>query len=183
MRQVPGQEHTFVEYRTKETDTGILPTSYGESNEFAKWHKHPTFKNGGNWRSRKFHAKQAQRHGRGLGHSGEIGAMRTRFIALRTQSKKMGYAAPLATPEEALAEWFEQSEMCAACGGPLKLHGQREPEFIRGASYGHDHKTGESHGFLHEWCNIAEGQILQMSKTEFENYVAWIKTIHADKAE
>jgi Recombination endonuclease VII len=162
--QIPGSIYTF-KHKIYGEDTGILPSIYGEDNDFAYWRKEKT-KSKGNWRSRKHHKLMHQARARGEGSEGLLGRMRVLHTASQHRDPRKGYKPFKNTPEEMLKEWELQQGKCSACGGPFGKHR---------AHYGHDHGTGESHGFMHASCNHAEGFVSSMSAEEFDNFVGWIK--------
>src|SRR5258706_2143538 len=61
-RKTPGAVYTFTHKKTGEKDTGVLPTSYGLSNDFAFWYSSSEYLVGGSWRSAKFLRNQSQRY-------------------------------------------------------------------------------------------------------------------------
>jgi hypothetical protein len=161
-KQTPGTIHTFV--TALGSDTGVLPSSYGLSNEFAMWRPHKRSSTGGSWRSRKFHSLRFQNNYRGVGKDGLLGRMKVLFYAAKARDTRQGYQSPDTTPEKMLDSWFLQNGICPACGSSIDL---------LEAAFDHDHRTGEPRGFIHKRCNWAEGYIHTMSNSEFENFVTW----------
>lgn len=166
-KQVPGKEFTFISKRMGE-DTGILPSVWGQVNEFACWQKSPSLIKGGRWVSRKFWKESKRRQYSGEGDRGLLGRMLYLASAHKNVFKKCGYAPPNVSAEQMLIMWTEQNHLCAACKGPLKL---------LDAHFDHCHETGEPRGFLHKHCNQTEGCILKMSNEELKNYMNYIGRI------
>jgi hypothetical protein len=178
--QAPGGTFIFTDRQTGETDTGILPFNYGETNDFARWHPHPKQKNGGSWQSRKLGNARVLREFRGESNGGLRTRMMILLRRLNSTARLVNEPLLLTTPDQMVSEWLSQNGKCAACKGPLSLRGTRKgcPQKERGACYDHNHETGEPRGFIHSQCNMAEGHILQMSDEEFKNYITWVSTIH-----
>lgn len=57
-KQVPGETWTFNHKPTGLVEVGILPSVYGESNDFALWRPNVGRDNGGSWVSQKTHKKR-----------------------------------------------------------------------------------------------------------------------------
>ena len=112
----PGQEYTFVNARSGEVDSGILPEAYGLSNEFAIWQKNPSVKQGGCWSSRKFHKQALSALHSGTGPSGLLGRMKYIHTNSVKYAKLNGHAPVLTSPEEMLKQWEIQKGCCLACG-------------------------------------------------------------------
>lgn len=168
--QIPGKEYTFVHRRTKQLDTGILPDALGQSNGFARWIPNRRGLLGGGWTSEKFHKQSGKNWKNGTGPSGLLTRMKRLLSNSNYRIKnELGYATINRTAEQLLSEWALQNGKCAACDAPLDLYG---------ASYDHNHETGEGRGFVHDWCNKIEGYMLRLGNQDFDNYIEWIKKIH-----
>jgi Recombination endonuclease VII len=170
--QIPGEPWTFVNKKTGQRVSGILPSKRGESNSFAEWLSNPRYSKGGRWGSRLFHNQAAVRYGNGTGPSGLLGSMRRRFITLKSVSNANDYRPPDTTPEKMVDIWNNQKGLCAACKGSLDL---------LKSYFDHNHETGEARGFLHRHCNMAEGSLTRMVNEEFENYMNFIRKIRYGK--
>lgn len=157
-KQESGKTWEFIDKKSGVKDVVVLP-ELGESNDQVYWHTNPSSKNGGTWSSRKLRRLRSQ----GNGGDGLIERMR---MLVRAGCRTKGYIPIKNTPEEMLDQWKKQNGKCAACGGFLDL---------LKASYDHDHDTGEGRGFVHRWCNHAEGFVRQMSNDEFDSFVLWEK--------
>lgn len=163
-KQVPGKRYTFICQQTGEKDSGVLPATLGESNSFVRWQPHRN-----TWVSRKLGQSSSRRSKRGLGPQGLVCRMRALLWALKNKAKIKGFALPLISAEEMVEQWNDQAGICVACG---------EPGLIlldRGSVYDHNHETGEGRGFIHSYCNIAEGYLSNLSSEAFEKYVTWIR--------
>lgn len=158
--QIPGKAYTFVNEKTGERDSGILPSERGVSNEFARWTTSHC------WESRKY--EQARSENRRLGRTSQGLVTRMKYLisAAAKNALKGGYKPYLISPEEMVQQWEQQLGKCLACGQSLDLFK---------AAYHHDHETGEGFGFLHQWCNCAEGRIKVMSNEEFSNFIRYVR--------
>lgn len=172
--QVPGKEYTFIHKVTGEKDTGILPLTYGESNEFARWQPGSNYEKGGHWTSHVFNRKSTHEVRRGQGRQGLISRMRLIVGQQKNTAERRGYMPPRTTPEQMVIEWTTQNGRCAACFGPISLFGTRLDG--NGACYDHNHETGEPRGFVHRHCNWAEGALVKMSDVERTNFLKWFET-------
>jgi hypothetical protein len=164
-KQVPGKEHTFVAVNGK-TETGTLPALRGQSNSFAFWVKDEACINGGYWRSQLYLTQR--RKDWSTGKNGLLGRMRNLMNSQKQQAQRNGHKPPLVTAEQMSSMWVSQNGLCAACGGQLSL---------LGAAFDHNHETGEPRGFLHQYCNIAEGCTTRMTEEEFRKFVEFIGSI------
>lgn len=176
--QEPGSQYTFVDRRTKETDTVILPSIRGESNDFVSWESKTDCLYGGFWQSRKLKRHRDNLRRAGGGPLGLLSRMRAILAVQKRYSKAVGYTQPNVTPEQMVVQWEAQDGKCVACGGllqPLLMIDNRKKS---GAAYDHDHETGEGRGFTHRGCNLIEGLFVKMSNEEVSNYVSWIMKIH-----
>jgi hypothetical protein len=173
-KQIPGQLYTFKKRSTGEEDTGVLPTVEGESNSFAYWIRSRR-KSPGCWASLKFRKRSISDYVEGRGKMGLLGRMKNLLRGSEWVSAHRGYNPPQTTPEQMVKEWEAQDGKCAACHGTLKLFGTVKSH--DGACYDHCHKTGKPRGFIHRWCNTAEGAINRMSSDEFLIFSRWIQSI------
>ena len=165
--QMPNKEWTFVNKRTGETDTGILPAALGEQNDFAIWQKSSAVFRGGYWSSRHFYNQCHRRSRKGIGPTGLLGRMRFLLSRQKDDAVRGGHKSPMVEPERMVHLWESQKGFCVACLGHLDL---------LSSNFDHNHDTGEPRGFVHRWCNLAEGHINKMSEVEFSNFIQWSKT-------
>ena len=117
--------------------------------------------------------KRVQKMRTGEGPTGLLGRFKVLLPRLRYWSKSKGYHAPNTTPEEMLAMWNEQKEICVACGGKLELRGRN------GSCFDHDHVTGQPRGFIHDRCNKVEGMMSKMTLDERTEFLDWLQKILA----
>jgi recombination endonuclease VII len=168
-RQIAGQPWTFVRRKTKEADSGVLPSQYGQSNEFAAWYNDYRWKSGGAWVSRKFKNASNSEGACGLGPQGLIIRMRRLRRRTNFDAERYGFTPILTTAEEMVKQWESQNGICIACNKPgVTLLGH-------GSAYDHNHETGEGRGFLHNSCNSAEGQLKDLSDESFLHFMKWMR--------
>lgn len=160
-KQIPGQQYTFVNQKTKETDSGILPNELGVSNDFVYWNSHDAV-----WKSRKFCLAQMAAQHKGLGRFGLLSRMRHIISGSKQNAKRFGYKPICDAPEVLVVHWDEQHGFCKACGSPLEL---------LNADYDHDHETGLGRGFIHHQCNVAEGSIAPLTDDEILNLIHYVR--------
>ena len=114
---------------------------------------------------------------KGIGPECMLGRFRILLPRLKYHSRSQGYKEPNITPEQMMRIWQSQEGFCIACGEKLNLLG------FNSSCFDHDHESGKPRGFIHDRCNRAEGIISKMSHEGAENYLSWIKTILARRAE
>lgn len=170
-KQLPGQSFTFTFKKTGETDAGILPVEYGQSNEFAIWVKdRKQIKTvGGHWLSRKFHYLVTAAWYTGTGPSGLLGRMKRLFSVAYRHCIERGQSPPHTFPEEMVKQWELQKGVCVACGES----GLTLAKY--GSAFDHNHDTGECRGFVHYYCNHAEGNLKDLSDEAFLHFVKWMR--------
>jgi hypothetical protein len=156
-KQFPDRKWTFVDKKTGERDSGILPANFGESNRFARWQR-------SSWISRKFANRASSKWNAGKGPSGLLGRMKFILIKSKYYAKKSGHKPAHITAEDMVKQWQTQKGKCAACC--MKLNLMR-------ACFDHNHKTGEPRGFIHRICNMAEGQLLLVPN--LKNFLTWYR--------
>jgi len=168
-----GKEYTFIDTRTGNTDTGVLPLVYGQSNQFALWRKRPKslkYINGGYWYSRLFCNQRKERWK--TGESGLLGRMKHLLYRQRWNAEERGYKPPNITAEQMLRFWIDQKGLCAACNGELQL---------LDSAFDHNHETGEPRGFLHQQCNLMEGHLAKMTREARESFIDFIRGVNMAK--
>jgi hypothetical protein len=146
---------------------GILP-ALGRSNAFAIWRVNETLSQGGYWLCRYDVYKNIEKSHRGEGSSGLLGRMSRLRSTSKARARSQKYKPILDSPEQMLQIWENQRGKCAACGGKLKL---------LEATADHNHKTGKFRGFLHRFCNVAEGYLFKLSMKERKNFFNWINMV------
>lgn len=175
--QMPGQSYTFIDRKTGVEDIGILPAKYGDTNDFVYWAKKSNCKNGGNWSSKKFVNARAHLQLIGANKRGTISRMRWLITSSRRAAKSWGGEPIKTSPADMIRQWEEQKGNCKACAKPLM--GLRRPDLRHithdDTVYDHDHDTGEGRGFIHSYCNLAEGYTKKMTDEEFLNFVRYFR--------
>lgn len=173
-KQTPGGLWTFKNKKTGEEITGVLPLIRGQSNDFAYWCGY------GTWQSAKFAKDTRRKYVLGLSQIGALSRMRCLWGTARTNLKGRlpDYKIPNTTPEKMLEDWIAQEGKCAACGGKLPDLFDGLTNTRRKVCFDHDHNTGEPRGFIHHYCNTAEGMITKMSDAERMNFMEWVTRIH-----
>jgi hypothetical protein len=153
-KQFPGKQYTFIRKKTGERDIGILPSKFGKSNSFAKWHFSSRYGvTGGVWRSVKFHHKDVIERQSGRGPSGLLGRIRHLLAQHKWHAKQRGHETINATPEYITSFIENSGGACTACGEKLSFND---------GVLDHCHETGNFRGFIHQRCN----KILGYAKDE-----------------
>lgn len=83
--------------------------------------------------------------------------------ASKSSAKTRGYKPPHITAQEYL-NLLRSSKVCAACGEPLNADSRR-PHLH------HNHDTGEVLGFVHSFCNNAEGYLRKIRPKALKQYM------------
>lgn len=146
-KQIPGQLYTFIKKVTKEQDTGILPSCFGDSNDFACWVRSGSV-SGGSWRSRKFADRLTKLYNLGKGPLGLRGRASYLLLQGRSNAKKREFV-PVNLSAEELTEILENFlGKCGICA---------EEFSVFKVVIEHDHLTGKFRGLVCQPCNAMLG--------------------------
>jgi hypothetical protein len=152
----------------------ILP-NVGISTSKVIWAKRTKNKNirGGHWICKPCQTKAHHRCNRGLGPSGLLGRMRCLIRQSKYDAALRHHLPVDISPEDAVQSWIEQNNKCKAC----------TRVFCNNAALDHDHKTGRFRGFIHSYCNRAEGLLKHLNDQELENFILYLKSIRSKMEE
>jgi hypothetical protein len=163
--QFPGKPFTFVRALTGEKDTGILPSKYGESNDFAMWNSDAGRPTRGSWISRRLNLKSKKEKRQGVGPNGLLDRMKALIRDSKQNARRSGHVPVKASAENLMDAWNLQEGLCAACRLPLNLFQ---------ACYDHNHETGKGRGFIHYACNNVEGILKNMPRENRGIFLEWL---------
>jgi hypothetical protein len=90
--------------------------------------------------------------------------MRIKLNKLRHIAKRFNFEPPHATPKDVLMAWVAQNGKCIWTNEPIALLGI-------GTDLSHNHRTGEFHGFVLHYANVAEGMLRRLTPGGRVNFI------------